>query len=77
LRRRFNEIGEEICEIKYDDVAYFNNNGFAKILLNDKYGVINKYGQEIINSIYKYNEIDKILNNYIINKNRNLKLNFI
>lgn len=65
---------KELCEIKYNNVGIFDN-GFAKFELNNKYGFINEQGIEIIKPVYKYYEADKILNNYIKNQERNLKLN--
>jgi hypothetical protein len=47
-----NDSGQEICEIKYDEVKNFNNfsNGFAIVKLNDEYLYIDKQGNE-------YNEL--------------------
>jgi hypothetical protein len=62
---------------KYDYVYSYFENGFARILLNDKYGFINKNGIEIIKPIYDYYEADKLLKQYIINRDKILKLNLI
>ena len=39
-----NEQGEEICEIKYDQVWNFEN-GFAVVRIGDKRGFINEQGE--------------------------------
>jgi hypothetical protein len=71
-----NENYDEICEIKYDSVWHFHN-GFAIVQLNHKFGFINEQGEEICEIKYEYIELYYILNQYIKNKERNLKLIFI
>jgi mRNA-degrading endonuclease HigB of HigAB toxin-antitoxin module len=66
--------GNEICEIKYDYVWDFEN-GYTIVNLNNKWGAINEQGEEIINIKYVNFEINDILDKYIKNHNRNLKLN--
>jgi hypothetical protein len=68
-----NEKGVEICSIKYDDVLDFENE-YARVRLNDKWGVIETNGDEICKIKYDFNEIDYILEQYIKNQGRNLKL---
>jgi hypothetical protein len=67
---------KEICDIKYDYVWNFKE-GFAYVSLNDNWGIINIKGEEIIKPIYNLDEIYNILNQYIKNKERNLKLNLM
>jgi uncharacterized protein YlzI (FlbEa/FlbD family) len=69
-----NIYGEELCEIKYDQIFFFNTYNYIRVFLNQKCGFINKQGQEIIKPIYDYDVVDDILDQYIKNHNRNLKL---
>jgi hypothetical protein len=68
--------GNEICEIKYDSIGVFID-GFAIVEINKKLGVINISGEEIFETKYNYDEIFNILDLYVINHERNLKLNQI
>ena len=51
--------GEKICELKYDKVEPFNDQGIAKVVLNKKYGYIDKTGKEIVEIVTPYVEENK------------------
>ncbi|PZM86698.1 MAG: hypothetical protein DLD55_05000, partial [candidate division SR1 bacterium] len=46
-----NEQGEEICEIKYDEIEYngvwYFKNGYARVRIGEKRGFINERGEEV------------------------------
>jgi hypothetical protein len=57
-------IIKEIKEdLKYDRCYHFYN-GHAKVAINNKYGLINKQGKEIIPCIF--NEVSSVINNTIV-----------
>lgn len=43
--------GDIVCDFKYDGIAYFKN-GFAGVRKDKKWGFIDKYGNEIVPTIY-------------------------
>jgi hypothetical protein len=69
-----NTNGEVVIELKYDNAWSFIDD-FAKVGVNNKYGIINKRGELVIDLIYDIIEIDNVLILYLINHERNLKLN--
>jgi hypothetical protein len=69
-----NQQGEEICEIKYDNIGLFLFD-YAIVILNNKYGAIDKNGDEIIGLKYNGYEIKNVIEKYFKNKQINLKLN--
>lgn len=44
-----------IIENKYDKVTEFNEYGFAAVKLDEKWGVINEQGDELVSPIYQFN----------------------
>lgn len=44
-----------IIENKYDKVTEFNEYGFAAVKLDEKWGVINEQGDELVSPIYEFN----------------------
>ena len=48
--------GKKICELIYDKVEAFGDNGLAKVVLNQKFGYIDKTGKEIVPIEYDYTE---------------------
>jgi hypothetical protein len=72
-----NEYGQEICEIKYEYIYDTGHHDLYIVKLNKKWGFINETGKEICEIKYNSNELGYILDKYIKNKNRNLKLNIL
>lgn len=61
------ENGDEICEIKYDYVWYFENE-FAYVRIGNKHGYINRQGIEVVECKYKYKQACVLLEKYNSNK---------
>lgn len=54
------ETNEILIEAKYHKVKdYFNSYGFSLVKIDDKYGAVNKYGEEIVPVIYTRVFLDK------------------
>lgn len=62
--------GKFITGFKYDHIHTYKN-GFARIILNRKYGFINKYGKEIAKP--QYNELNNFSDNMALFEKNGLK----
>lgn len=55
-------LGKEIVPLIYDGISYFNDEGLARVKLNEKYGVIDKTGKVIVPIIYDLKTLPKYRN---------------
>lgn len=55
----FDTTGKEIVPLIYDGISYFNDEGLARVKLNEKYGVIDKTGKVVVPIIYDLKTLPK------------------